>query len=453
MKKIGGLKTYNSNEITNSFVSVGFECLDRELFKPEKCYDALAKTGVKYARCQTGWARCEKTKGVYDFEWLDTVVNELLARGVKPWFNVGYGNPVYMQNLPNPTGVGCVPIYYGNEALNAWLAYVKALATHFCGRVTEYEIWNEPDIPDFWYPKKPSGTEYAKFVNLTAEIIKNSNPTAKTGVSVATPYCFDFIESTLENVRPEYLDFFSFHAYSTIPEFRYPQAVEYIKARLNAHGFNSTELWQGEGGYPSWAYEGHWLVKNGVTSEHAQAVWQLRRYFLDVFNGIKRSSFFQMADMWEKTYEKATEALKKPAAHGLLNGITYTPKKSYETISNLSAIFCGNVTPADYYIHADIPGGSGTELISCQTLCFNKNSLPMFAYYLPLSLNAPREINLTADVYITKNIKSPILIDPYTGEVFELNEPDNVNGLKKYRNLPLKDYPLIITKKSLFSLC
>lgn len=104
MKKIGGLKTYNSSEITNSCVSVGFECLDRELFKPEKCYDALVKTGVKYARCQTGWARREKVKGVYDFEWLNSVVNELLTRGVKSWFNIGYDNPVYMQNLPNPIG-------------------------------------------------------------------------------------------------------------------------------------------------------------------------------------------------------------------------------------------------------------------------------------------------------------------------------------------------------------
>ncbi len=97
-------------------------------------------------------------------------------------------------------------------------------------------------------------------------------------------------------------------------------------------GFENVDLWQGEGGHPSWAYKGHWLVKNGVSSEYAQAVWQLRRYFLDVFFGMKRSSFFQMADMWEKPYAKAVELIQKPAAHGILNGLTYTPKESYRKL-------------------------------------------------------------------------------------------------------------------------
>lgn len=44
MKKLGKLKTYSSNEIKESYVSIGFECLDRELFKPEKCYDPLILT-------------------------------------------------------------------------------------------------------------------------------------------------------------------------------------------------------------------------------------------------------------------------------------------------------------------------------------------------------------------------------------------------------------------------
>lgn len=78
MKKIGKLKTYSSKEIKLSPISIGFECLDRELFNPEMCYDLIAKTGVKHARCQTGWARCEKQKGVYDFRWLDSIVDNLI---------------------------------------------------------------------------------------------------------------------------------------------------------------------------------------------------------------------------------------------------------------------------------------------------------------------------------------------------------------------------------------
>ena len=104
---IGKIKLHTSKEIEKTPVSIGFECLDREVFDPEKCYDLLGKTEIKWARCQTGWNRCEKEKGVYTFEWLDSIVDNLLQRGVQPWFNVGFGNPIYMPDVPNPTGVGC----------------------------------------------------------------------------------------------------------------------------------------------------------------------------------------------------------------------------------------------------------------------------------------------------------------------------------------------------------
>ena len=106
MKSIGTLKIKKTEEIKQSRVSMGFECYDRDLFDPELCYDRVAESGAKFARCQTGWARTEKTPDVYDFSWLDAVVDNLLARGVTPWFDVGYGNPIYMPDAPNPTAVG-----------------------------------------------------------------------------------------------------------------------------------------------------------------------------------------------------------------------------------------------------------------------------------------------------------------------------------------------------------
>lgn len=138
-EKIGTFATYPSSEIDDSIVSIGFECLDRELFNPEKCYDLLGKSGIRHARCQTGWAKCEKTPGVYDFSWLDDIVNNLLSRGVKPWFNVGFGNPIYMKNPPNPTCVGCVPLLYGEEIYSAWKRWLRAMSEHYSGRITEFE--------------------------------------------------------------------------------------------------------------------------------------------------------------------------------------------------------------------------------------------------------------------------------------------------------------------------
>ncbi len=449
MKKLGTIKTLTSNEIEKSCVSIGFECLDRGLFNPEKCYEPLAKTGVKYARCQTGWARCEKEKGVYDFSWLDGVVDNLATRGITAWFNLGYGNPLYMEDAPNPTAVGCVPIYYGEETQTAWKNFVTALCDRYKDRVEHFEIWNEPDLSHFWHPKEPNPKEYADFVNLTAEVIRKSHPTAKIGVSVSTPYNFKFNDVLIQNLAS--VDFFSLHAYTTTPEFRYESAIKRIRKTLDKNGFEKTEIWQGEGGYPSWAYKGHWLLPNGAGSEKAQAVWQLRRYFIDVSLGIKRSSFFQMADMWEKRYDKVEESIAKPAAHGILNGITYTKKLSYDTIRYLSTIFSGDVTATDGYMTVDVNSPTPLELSAMKTAAFRKDSTPFYAYWLPTSVEDETPITYTATVCV-EPISDPVLIDTFTGEVFEIADEKERNGMVEYTNLPIKNYPLVITERSLFGI-
>ena len=69
---IGRLKTRTSKSIASSPLSIGFETLDRKMFDPERTYPHLADLGVKWARCQTGWARTETTRDQYDFAWLDS---------------------------------------------------------------------------------------------------------------------------------------------------------------------------------------------------------------------------------------------------------------------------------------------------------------------------------------------------------------------------------------------
>lgn len=77
---LGQLKTKKSKEIKDSIVSVGFETLDRDTFDPNDIYDFLGESGIKYARVQTGWLKCEKVPGQYDWAWLDSIVNNLLDR-------------------------------------------------------------------------------------------------------------------------------------------------------------------------------------------------------------------------------------------------------------------------------------------------------------------------------------------------------------------------------------
>ena len=83
--KIGRVKPKRSSEIKSSRIGLGFEKLDRDAFDPERVYEKVNETGVKWARIQSGWEKTERVRGVYDFEWLDRVVDRFLSYKITPW--------------------------------------------------------------------------------------------------------------------------------------------------------------------------------------------------------------------------------------------------------------------------------------------------------------------------------------------------------------------------------
>ena len=130
LTKIGQVKAKSSSEIKHSRIGIGFEKLDRNIHDPEMAYDKMAETGVKWARLQSGWQRTETEKGVYHFEWLDSVVDNLLARGIEPWMDLCYGNGIYSEAAAEEFGgVGVPPIEDG-EYKDAWAKYCTEIARH-----------------------------------------------------------------------------------------------------------------------------------------------------------------------------------------------------------------------------------------------------------------------------------------------------------------------------------
>lgn len=147
--RIGRTPSRHAKDIARSPLGIGYETLDRRTFDPTWTFKLVAEAGVKWARCQTGWIRCEREKGVYDFSWLDEVVDGLSAEGVQTWFSVSFGNPLYTPNdkFENALAkakadgvlapgwargyVGEAPLYHGEEAMDGWKRYVRELARHF----------------------------------------------------------------------------------------------------------------------------------------------------------------------------------------------------------------------------------------------------------------------------------------------------------------------------------
>ncbi|MBQ3076133.1 MAG: beta-galactosidase, partial [Clostridia bacterium] len=144
LKKIGKLSLENTEKNRASRIGIGFEKLDRGVFDPEKAYDYVGKLGLQWVRIQSGWARTETEKGVYHFEWLDSIVDNLIQRNLEPWICLCYGNPVYTPHAAPVFGaVGCPPIETEEER-EAWRRYVTEVVTRYTGKVRYFEVWNEP---------------------------------------------------------------------------------------------------------------------------------------------------------------------------------------------------------------------------------------------------------------------------------------------------------------------
>ena len=169
LELIGTLPTRTTHELGASDWSVGCETLDRDYADFDSYKPYLSELGVTSARIQSGWARCEKQKGRYDFAWIDHIVDGMLEEGVQPWINLGYGNPLYGAEK----GLGS-KIFTDEPTMKAWLKFVETIVARYRDKVHEWEIWNEPNLGE----NRTNYDAYASLLSHTVETIRRVQPDA-----------------------------------------------------------------------------------------------------------------------------------------------------------------------------------------------------------------------------------------------------------------------------------
>ncbi len=461
---LGLFKTRKTTEIKSSKIGVGFETLDRFMFDPERVYPLMAELGAKWARVQTGWSRCETEKGQYDFAWLEEIVDQLLAVGVEPFFSITFGNQLYMPDVPHESAVGHVPLYYGDDVKQAWHNYVVALAKCFAGRVGHWEVWNEPNIPQFWHPSKPNGAEYAELVKVTAAAVKEGCPDAKIVGGAMSKMDPPFLEAALKAGMADHIDVFSFHPYQAVPEANLQNMHDLVRRLLAQYApARAIDVWQGENGCPSQS-KGHnddWLGLY-ATDQVVQAKWVARRILADLKAGFDLALYFHAVDLMGRPYRQAGGEVKKPVMMGLINGADYQPKYSFKVFQRVCSLFDDASERRElFYRFLNIddknPQQSGV-LATSMGVSFVRDGVPLLAYWNtedPQQKKAAGEIDLVLWADSDLRFEQPVLLDLMTGQIHDVSaqgEPficDDANVGTKFR-LPFTDYPLVLTDASLF---
>ncbi len=469
LKYLGQLEVAGATDIPHSRIGIGFEKLDRDVFDPEKAYDKVSRIGVKKIRIQSGWARTEKTPGVYDFAWIDKIVDNLLSRGLEPWICLCYGNPVYTA-LAKPVfgAVGCPPIATERE-MNAWLAYVRATVVHFKGRISIFEIWNEPDCSYSWRHSENeeidhnrNADEYGAFALKTAMVIKETDATVKTmGFALGHADDLEYVNRALSTGLYKYLDLISFHCYSPSELNRRNRAH---KLRLLIDSFNpEIGLVQGETGAQSRS-DGNGAMKGFAWTPEKQVKALLRGLVEDLAEGVVFTSYFSTMDMIEALRGRLADKASymdfgyfgvigaEFDENGRASG-EYKEKPAYYALQTLASLMRGNVKRCDlpWKLEA-LPSRrvNGTDCtastLQVETFALDSGKRVLIYWNAVDLLTATFEGTLSLQLYGVK-ADAIRLLDLRNGSIYTL--PDGMIedlglGGVRLRNLPLTDCPLAL---------
>ena len=472
LTKIGKIEYKNSQNIEFSRLGLGFEKLDRGVFDPNKAYDKVARLGVKKIRIQSGWMRTEKQEGVYDFSWLDEIVDNLISRGLEPWICLCYGNPVYT-DLAKPVfgAVGCPPIATEKEK-SAWVRYAEATANHFKGRVSLYEVWNEPDLSYSWRHcenetfdeavQLKNAAEYGEFASATAQAVKRGDKEAKViGFALCNPRNFAYVDTAMSTGLYKYIDFVSFHVYSCRDNERADmiRALDNLVKRYNP----KLKLIQGEGGAQSRS-DGMGAMKGYAWSEEKQRKYLLRTLIRDLWQGLEFTSYFSTMDMIEALRGRIDDKASylDYGYFGVIgadfdeNGVAtgeYREKPSYYALATLASLFSNNAEAYDMAFRCIcLPsrrvGGNDCSAATLKFYPFKLDDGSKILCYWNgteiLTTTYEGTVSLEVSGESTDNI---CLVDLRDGKLYGLTD-DMIEKHGEYtaklKNLPVTDVPLAI---------
>jgi len=446
---LGQVAPRAAKDIVSSPWSIGAETIDRDFTVYANFKKYLGPLGAKGVRLQAGWAKCEKTKGVYSWDWLDAIVDDAVAQGVRPWLEFNYGNTIYAGGGDTGLGGGFPS---SPEALAAWDRWCRALVERYRNRVTEWEVWNEPDLT------KAGRAAIDTYVDLyvrTATTVRELQPKGRIR-ALALAGNLDYADQFLAGMKARgklgLVDEITFHGYPRNPDDTTP--VDKLRAIIAKHGA-TLPVRQGETGAPSRLQE-NFALKNLPFTETIQAKWDARRLLAHHAKDVP-VNLFTLSDMHYSAAspQGGADGVLRMNYKGLLgthpDQTISQVKAAYRAAQTVFAIFddtlkrmpryaSSSTAPRALALTGYVRERDGAQLVA---LWFND------APPIEESRVSPVDVTLPAGRFT-----EPVLVDVRTGIVYAL-PPDrwtqNAGGAV-FRALPLYDSPLLLAERSVIAL-
>jgi polysaccharide biosynthesis protein PslG len=254
------IKTVSGNP---SSARIGFADSDVYGMSPEdqnRTFDLMRQTGVSTVRILMPWAFVEPAPDQWDWGVADTLVNSALERGLRVL--------AVLNSTPQwAAPPSLLPYSARPNSAAAYGDFAAMVAARYRGRISSYEVWNEPNSVLFWTPN-PDPAAYTELLKAAYPKIKAADPAATViGAGFAPVFSFGILTlSPAEFVKGMYaagaknnFDALAYHPYQYTMKFSvgkgYPESplsqVTAMHDAMAANGDGGKMIWCTEYGEPT----------------------------------------------------------------------------------------------------------------------------------------------------------------------------------------------------------
>jgi hypothetical protein len=283
---IGGLLAQAQQPIGSAYFGIH---LSPAIYAGKQPWPSIPFGTVRLLGYGVSWADIEPAPGKFDFHILDMILAKGRAENKTDFLNSLVKTPPWASsNTSDPRCAGfdrepggCYPPKDlnddGSGADQLWKDYVTAVVKHVCVpgpcKIQSWEVWNEPNAPNYWKGTIP---QLIRLARDAYQIVKQIDPNAivvsppPAGAADPTSTAAAWLASYLKAGGGQWADVIGFHGYLKP---RHVPSAEMIADGVKALAANA-------GGKPLWDTEGSWLKSYNLPEPDLQASYVARYYLL-----------------------------------------------------------------------------------------------------------------------------------------------------------------------------
>jgi hypothetical protein len=295
----------------------------------DRTLNEMQAMGVQNVRVLIPWSGIEVADNYFYWDTMDYIVNAANERGMGI-LGVLNSTPAWA------VAPGAAPVVSPPASTAQYAEFVSAVAQRYAGKISAYEIWNEPNAYYYWNPG-PDPAAYTELLKAAYPAIKAADPNA-TVIGGVVGWVNDvqglamspanFVQGMYDAGAAGYFDALSYHPYHyTLPFSQGAQygdiapisQLELMHQEMVANGDGNKLIWASEYGEPT-----------SVADEPTQAA-----FIQDFLTTWSQFSYTGPSFIYT-TRDRNSQSTDPEATLGLLHD-DWTPKQAVSVIQQWTA--------------------------------------------------------------------------------------------------------------------